>query len=351
MLFISHRLRQGSKLLIYTVSLSLALIISSIDYITGNELSFSLFYLIPLSLMAWFRRSVDALIMSVICALLWFSADRLAASNQTFSFIPVWNMGIRLGFFVIVTILLKMVRHQNDMEYRSAREIQMNLLPGRLPEVEGLAISRAFYASHIVSGDYYDIFKFDSGNISFCIADAVGHGLPASILMSNIQSAVRLLASESSSPGEICDRLNHALRKNIGPDKFITFFYANLDTARDLLHYANAGHVPPILIRKDLTFALLEAESSVLGITDEPSYRTRETPFSAGDDLVLYTDGVTELKDPDGNMLGLEVFAGFLVACKKDRTDITADSVVEELLKFGKGVWQDDVTLLILSRR
>ena len=103
----------------------------------------------------------------------------------------------------------------------------MRLLPAELPQAPGYAIAADWRPAQIVGGDYYDVLRFDENTIGFCIADVAGKGMPAALLMSNLQAAVRGLASPSVAPGELCAAINRLLCRSIAGDRFITFFYAS----------------------------------------------------------------------------------------------------------------------------
>jgi len=137
--------------------------------------------------------------------------------------------------------------HQQEREVAEARSIQQGLLPKSIPQCAGYEISGAWQPAQSVGGDYYDVLEFDEATLGLCIADVAGKGLPAALLMSNLQAAVRGLASPSMAPDGLCARLNSLVCHNTGNDRFITFFYAQLDGPARMLQYANAGHNAPIL--------------------------------------------------------------------------------------------------------
>ena len=132
--------------------------------------------------------------------------------------------------------------------------------------------------------------------LGLSIADVVGKGIPAALLMSNLQAAVRAFATEATSPGELCQQVNRILCGNIAEGRFISFFYCTVDTALGLLTYANAGHYPPILVRADGSVERLSTGGPVLGVFADASYDQRQIPVASGDRLILFTDGITEVR-------------------------------------------------------
>jgi phosphoserine phosphatase RsbU/P len=102
----------------------------------------------------------------------------------------------------------------------------------------------------VVSGDYYDVFTLNDRTVALCVGDVVGKGMPAALLMANLQAAVKAISSATITPNELCERVNSVIARNVRPGQFITFFYALIDTASRQLRYTNAGHNPPIVIRE-----------------------------------------------------------------------------------------------------
>ena len=142
------------------------------------------------------------------------------------------------------------IAHRNLWrELREARQIQQALLPKDLPVIEGVEIAVAWKPASVVGGDYFDVIKLNDRQTAFCIADVAGKGMPAALLMSNLQAALKSLASDVLSPAEVCARINSMMCDNVITHKFISLFYAFIDTESKLVSYTNAGHCPPMLVR------------------------------------------------------------------------------------------------------
>src|SRR5580704_6889588 len=239
--------------------------------------------------------------------------------------------------------------HQQEREVAEARSIQQGLLPKSIPQRAGYEISGAWQPAQSVGGDYYDVLEFDEATLGLCIADVAGKGLPAALLMSNLQAAVRGLASPSMAPDGLCARLNSLVCHNTGNDRFITFFYAQLDGPGRLLHYANAGHNAPILLHSDGSHERLQAGGGVLGVFPKQKFATGAARLVSGDRLILFTDGVTEACDAADEEFG-EVR---LLRLLQEHRAATASSLQEKILtaagEFSKGHWHDDATLLVLA--
>lgn len=229
-----------------------------------------------------------------------------------------------------------------------ARDIQQELLPKEIPQFAGFQISGTWQPARLVSGDYYDVLKFGVHKFALCIGDVVGKGMSAALLMSNLQAAVKALASESVTPKELCDQVNRLISKNIARGKFITFFYALVDVEARRLIYSNAGHNPPIVLRRDGALLRLDKGGALLGVFPEWSYQEAEVKLTSGDQVVLFTDGVSEAQDSKGEEFGEER----LIELLRDARGLAATEllreVIETVARFCSGNFHDDATLIAM---
>ena len=199
-----------------------------------------------------------------------------------------------------------------------------------------------------MSGDYFDVLKFSDSKAALCIADVSGKGMPAALLMSNVQAAVHAFASETVSPSELCAKVNRVVSSSTGEDKFITFFYGLVDAERKTLVYTNAGHNAAILLREDGSLNRLEPGGAVLGPFPNWAYNHEEIELRTGDRLLLFTDGVTELRSPIGDEFGEDRLIQLLMENRELNADALRDLIIETLADFSGGDFQDDATLLVL---
>lgn len=243
------------------------------------------------------------------------------------------------------------LRHlqEQEREFAEARAIQEKLLPREIPQMPGYEIAAASQSARIVGGDYFDVLPFDEDAMGICIADVAGKGMPAALLMSNLQAAVRGLSSRSLSPNLLCVRLNSVVYKNTASDRFITFFYAQLDGPAGRLHYANAGHNPPFLVRRDGTHARLTEGGGVLGVFAEQQFSSGTVQLAPGDRVILYTDGVTEACDPEGQEFGEERLLRILEAGRALPAGDLKEQILRAVAEFSHVPWTDDATLLVLG--
>src|SRR5271169_3395581 len=239
--------------------------------------------------------------------------------------------------------------HLQEREVAEARSIQQGLLPKSIPQQAGYEIAGAWQPAQSVGGDYYDVLEFDEGSLGLCIADVAGKGLPAALLMSNLQAAVRGLASTSLSPDGLCARLNSLVCHNTCNDRFITFFYAQLDGPARLLKYTNAGHNAPILVHRNGAHERLEAGGGVLGVFPHQTFASGAAQLAPGDRVIFFTDGVTEACNAAGEEFG----DARLLHMLQEHRLATASALQEKILavvgEFSQGHWHDDATLLIVA--
>jgi sigma-B regulation protein RsbU (phosphoserine phosphatase) len=238
---------------------------------------------------------------------------------------------------------------QQEQEIAEARAIQQGLLPREISQLPGYEIAAAWQSALTVGGDYYDVLPFGDSELGFCIADVAGKGLPAAFLMSNLQAAVRGLASSAVSPDALCTRLNALLCRNMTCDRFITLFYAQLDGPSRRLRYASAGHNPPVLQHRDGSHERLTEGGGVLGIFPDQSFVLGTAQLAPGDRVIFFTDGVTEANSPEGEEFGEARLLGFLEEHRSQSAEELQKNILGAAADFCGGHWHDDATLLILA--
>src|SRR5437879_4238826 len=238
---------------------------------------------------------------------------------------------------------------EQEREIAEARAIQEKLLPREIPQMPGYEIASAWQSARLVGGDYVDILPLGEKTLGLCIADVAGKGMPAALLMSNLQAAVRGLSSLSVAPHLLCNRLNSIVYQNTDSDRFITFFYAQLEGPTRRLAYVNAGHNAPFVVRSDGSHERLREGGPVLGVFASRDYELGSVQLSLGDRVILFTDGVTEACSPAGEEFGETRLLHLL----KDHRALSADELQAKILavvaEFCGGRWQDDATLLVLA--
>jgi phosphoserine phosphatase RsbU/P len=245
--------------------------------------------------------------------------------------------------------MIEKKRMEEDL--RIAAEIQRGLLPERLPTIEGYDIAARTIPSQQVGGDCYDVIGLDNGRVLVSIADVSGKGTPASLLMANVQAALRTLAKIDLPLPDLVSRINDVIYQNTAVDKFITAFFGILDTRTGAFSYVNAGHNHPYLF-KEGGFVPLDSGGLILGVmpTTFP-YEEGRVQMDPGDLLVLYTDGVSECLDPDRQEYGDERLQSLFLETREIGAEEAIELTHRDLLRFARGAHQsDDITLVVLRR-
>jgi sigma-B regulation protein RsbU (phosphoserine phosphatase) len=234
-------------------------------------------------------------------------------------------------------------------EHDEARLIQRALLPSTMPEITGCALAALWTPASGIGGDCYDVLRFSDTRVAVSIADVVGKGLPAALLMSNLQAAVRAFSTAAAEPHDVCASVNRLLCRNIASGKFVTFCYAVIDTTAMTIAYANAGHFPPILMRSDGRAEQLAPTGLVLGVTADWTYTSGLIEVGHGDRLVCYTDGITEALTPDNGEFGEDRLVETIRALRTEPPDRLARAVSDAVNAWTGGAPQDDATLIVAA--
>jgi sigma-B regulation protein RsbU (phosphoserine phosphatase) len=265
----------------------------------------------------------------------------------------VWmsNLFGRITHNLVLSDQLKEAFDAVDYEMKLVADIQRSLLPSRMPDIPTMALAAYYQTSHRAGGDYYDFFPLGGGRWGLFIADVSGHGTPAAVLMAVTHTLAHSYCGPGDPPGRLLEYVNqHLSARYTGPsDSFVTAFYAIYNPADRSLTYACAGHNPPRLKRcVDGSLALLDkAHGLPLGINPMEEYASATHLLVPGDQLVLYTDGITEASNLQGEMFGLGRMDKVLENCSVTASDLLK-SVLAEVEEFTEGrPAHDDRTVLV----
>jgi sigma-B regulation protein RsbU (phosphoserine phosphatase) len=234
-------------------------------------------------------------------------------------------------------------------ELAEALRIQERLLPQQVPQIDGWELAVSWQPASGVGGDCFDTIRFSDTRLALTIADVVGKGIPAALLMSNLQAAVRAFASEVIEPQALCTQVNRILCGNIAEGRFISFFYCVIDATAGVLTYTNAGHYLPMLIRPDGSVERLGQGGPVLGVLGDAEYEQAHVSLGAGDRLVLFTDGLTEARSADDEEFGEDRLLHAAVAHRGCSAPALQARLTAEVASFTGGRLQDDATLIVLA--
>jgi sigma-B regulation protein RsbU (phosphoserine phosphatase) len=257
----------------------------------------------------------------------------------------------------VAIIIEKVMLHEQLIEKKRlegqlevARQVQLELLPAKDPQLEGYDISAYNFPTEEVSGDYYDWVKIYDDQIGLVIADVSGKGVPAALLMAFLRASLRAATHIGYSPHISMAKVNYLLWESIERHQFVTAFYGILDVTNKTLSYTNAGHNPPLLIDKDGNSEFIERGSLPLGMFRDTRYHEYYLTTKPGDMLVLYTDGVTEARSPAGEEFGRNRLAE---AVKKNRNLAARElisAVQREVVEWTDGHGAgDDATFFVIK--
>jgi serine phosphatase RsbU (regulator of sigma subunit)/anti-sigma regulatory factor (Ser/Thr protein kinase) len=239
-----------------------------------------------------------------------------------------------------------------EQELGTARSIQHALLPKDLPKLEGWKIAYHYQPAREVGGDFYDFLRLDDGRVGLVIGDVSGKGIAAALVMANTQSVLRAVARRGNvAPGQVLTEANEVLYAYIPSGTFVTCFYGVLDPENGQLVYANAGHDPPYSQRGG-DAQELRARGMPLGLMPDMPYEEKEAVLAVGDDLLLYSDGLVEAHDTEGDMFGFPHLRRLIMAQSTGSGEELVDVLLAELTRFtGTDAEQeDDITLVTLER-
>jgi len=246
---------------------------------------------------------------------------------------------------------LTLMRQSIEQELVLARSIQQASLPQEVPELEGWRISPLYQPAREVGGDFYDFHLLSGGRLGLVVGDATGKGVPAALVMSTTCGMLRAVSqtSDSSSPGEMLERVNEALVPSIPPNMFVTCFYAILDPKSASLRYANAGHDVPYIHRNGAAEEL-RARGMPLGLMPGMGYEEKEIVLEEGEAALFYSDGLVEAHNPNGEMFGFPKLRALIA--EHAEKDSLEEALLGELYSFVGEGWEqeDDITLLTLRR-
>ncbi len=240
-------------------------------------------------------------------------------------------------------------RRQLEAELEFLQNVQKALLPQQIPAVPDMEIAVFSRPAQIVGGDYFDFFKYRDGAQGLAIADAMGHGVSASMLMTSMQTALRTLVPENDSPAEVLQRINRLFLHNVDFPTFVTTYLGRFEPSTHVFTYSNAGHNPPLLYRKqqkDITW--LRPTGAAIGLVEEYTIGLGAVSLCSGDILLLYTDGVTEAINTREEDFQVDRLAALVQQNPGLPAQGLLQAVRQGLLDFTAGQpLSDDVTLLV----
>ena len=238
---------------------------------------------------------------------------------------------------------------EDRREWATACDVQQRFMQRLAPTIDDVDYGAKCRQAHELGGDCYDFVPLTDNRLALTVGDASGKGLAAALMISNVQSSLRTAALfTGDDEAAMLGAVNRHVYETSLTDRYATLFYGVLDGTARTMRYVNAGHTPPIVIRRDGSIDWLEAGGAPVGMFSDWPYEEGAVQLNAGDLVVAYTDGVTEAESPCGEMWGVE---GLLTAAAENRTR-SADEIVDAIFKsmdeFSHGRQTDDATVVVL---
>jgi serine phosphatase RsbU (regulator of sigma subunit) len=340
--------------------------IAGVAYVDHLVVSLSLVYLytLPLTVGAIFLRKEISYGLILTCILFHYFFHSFDSPRHI-------HLGLRIFHdlsallcltFVVYVIqrhverqesLIQTVRRQRDellKDVELAAQVQRLFLPSGKPAITGLEIAGMMYPARGVAGDYYDYFPVDAQTTQIVIADVSGKGVPAALLMSATAASMRLEANRDRNMLDLVGRLNAEIHAVSDDEHYVTLLLAEVDTHKRTLRYVNCGHNPALLFQAETgTLKRMDSSCPPIGLSPDEICELASAELTAGDVLVLYTDGVTEAENLLGEEFGLErLFATVRHGSSLSAEDLMV-SIYNAAADFCGDHFNDDATILVVK--
>jgi sigma-B regulation protein RsbU (phosphoserine phosphatase) len=248
--------------------------------------------------------------------------------------------------------LSKEERRNLESELELAKDVQKMLLPQEVPNIPGLEIAAFSRPAQIVGGDYFDFIGFNNGFHGLAIADVAGHGISASLHMASIQALLRTLVPINQSPAAVMSQVHKLFIHNIRFETFVTFFIGAFDSSAKTLTFCNAGHQPPLLLRKSKikegSIVKLQPTGAAIGLVEDAEFAEKTVDLQQDDLLVLYTDGVIEAVNNQNQEFGRERLEALIRQLERMPVKEVIQKIRLSLEEFSEGKpLADDTTIVI----
>lgn len=238
-----------------------------------------------------------------------------------------------------------------DEQLKTAGAVQSRLIPDRAPTVPGYEIGGIYLPAFAIGGDYFDYIPLADGRLGISLADVCGHGVPAALVMSAFRALLRTEVRNGNDSAAVCTHLNSLLPDFTGYDDFVTAVYGVLNPQDAVFSYTNCGHHPVLCVRVDGAIEQYKVGGPALCIFEKPQFEVGQIGLRKNDLLVLYTDGLVELADSDGNEFGRTRLEETLVQIRTSTVDEILEGTIQAAKAFGgtEAIF-DDIAMLVIKR-
>jgi len=351
------------KYILFIVSVFFVIILGFLDYLSGTDLSFYVFYVIPVLFVVWFAGKRYGFLICFFCFASWYIDTFYKRGIEFGSMVLFWNMLVELSFFTLiifsVSALKKTIEKQEEVERQKisrelsiAKEVQQKLFPQSSPEIKHLEYFGLCIPAEAVGGDYYDYFKVNQNESAFAIGDISGHGLSSALLMAGLVGFVRSNAIMYNDDLKIfMEKVNKLMCDSTDGSKFATFFYSVYNSEEKTLRFVNAGHNPPLLYRaKAKSFEELKTDGFIIGGICDFKYKDAAIKLDGEDLLLYYTDGITEYFNSKDEQFGEDRLKNVIEKNYTLSAKDICNKIIEEVKGYSNGIQQaDDMTLLAIK--
>ncbi|MFA5403882.1 MAG: PP2C family protein-serine/threonine phosphatase [Ignavibacteria bacterium] len=351
------------RYLTFIFSVFIVIIFGFLDYITGTDFSFYIFYVIPVLFIVWFAGKKYGIALCLVCLVPWYIDTFFLREIEIKYSTLVWNIIVEFSFFAIlifsVSALRKAIEKQEEAEKKKisreleiAKEVQQKLFPQVSPEIKCVSYCGLCEPAEAIGGDYYDYFRINKNETAFAIGDIAGHGLSSALLMAGLVGFVRSNAIMYNEDLKIfMDKVNKLMCESTDGSKFATFFYSVYNCETNMLRFVNAGHNPPLLYKsKTKSFEELKTDGFIIGGISNFKYEDASVKLDGEDLLLYYTDGITEYFNQKEEQFGVDRLKNTVEKYFDLPPKDICNKIIEEVKAYSNGIPQaDDMTLLTIK--
>lgn len=282
-------------------------------------------------------------------------SERLDTSNESaFNDLVAKNQKLQIAYDELKAAQAQIIEKERlERELQVAADIQLSILPDILPDTDEFSFGAKILPARQVGGDFYDVFQLKDDRIGILIGDVADKGIPSALFMARAHALIMAEADIAINSAEVMQLVNSHITRLQKSTQFVTVLYGILDLKTRLFSYARAGHEPPLILHADGSVERMPFSSGMaLGLWDPITLDEKEVLLKSGESLILYTDGMTDCRNPDGEAFGLDRIKSLVSGLPKLNAQQICDTMLETLISYQNGSKQDDdVTLVAIKAK